>query len=789
MKNILKISVVSALILFCVQLHAQQRISGFVRDAQSGEVLIGATVFDIQNKGGAITNHVGYFSLIVKPNATLRISFLGYESQQISVSSAKDSILQIALKLAQTTLGGVEITAQHYRPTFNVAGLTMEQISTIPSITGKPDVLKALQFLPGMRSMGEASSVTLVRGGNPGENMYLIDNTPLIHVHHIGGFMSVFNPDIINNIEVFKGGFPAKYGGKLSSIMNITQKSGNQPGFRGSYSVGISDISLALEGPTKLNNSSFIVTARKTLIDIFYLMITGSSNMYGAFLWYGFHDVNGKFTWSPNQRNTIAVNFYQGDDYLQLISKKSTRNDGRFRQGSIWGNWLGSVNWNHVFPSNLLLKNTLSFTHYRLRDVTKLTYNNKQIEDGAKNMHQTMQSSVQDISLRSQASYALMRNWDLDFGLQNSHLRFKPMVFHHNTLGIPEHNELIDALESALFVSNRIKPLSFFDAEIGLRGVGYFNSEISNFSLEPRLNANFYVTQNHVLNFSAMRVTQNTQLINNMGSLTANEIFVPSGKDIPVAYSNQFSFGYQTSFVNRMYEIEANYYYKTLRDLTTYKEGYGYSMGDIFWREKLETGGSGLARGVEFLFKKNSGRLSGFLGYTYSRSTRQFDGINNGKTFAFDFDSPHDFSISLAYQMSEKWSFGATWQFQTGLPFTPAIGRHIALDDDGFPYEVLIYGDRNSDRMRDYHRLDIAFKKQTYTRKRGRKAEWTLGIHNVYARQNPYFYYYSNSTHGGIYWNDWHTNRPIGLYQISMFSFIPMVSYKVWFGANSKNCQ
>jgi hypothetical protein len=444
-----------------------------------------------------------------------------------------------------------------------------------------------------------------------------------------------------------------------------------------------------------------------------------------------------------------------------------------------------------------MMKNTLSFTHYRLRDVTKLTHNDKQIEDGAQNMHQVMQSSVQDISLRSNASYALMKNWDLDFGLQNSHLRFKPMIFKHNTLGIAEHKEITDALESAIFVSNRIKPLRFLDAEIGLRGVGYFNSEISNFSLEPRLSMNFYVTQNHILNFSAMRVTQNMQLINNMGSLTANEIFVPSGKNIPVAYSNQFSFGYQTSFANRMYEIEANYFYKTLRDLTTYKEGYGYSMGDIFWREKLETGGSGLARGVEFLFKKNRGRLTGFLGYTYSKSTRQFDGINNGKTFDFDFDSPHDFSISLAYQMSDKWSLGATWQYQTGLPFTPAIGRHIALDEDGFPYEVLIYGDKNSQRMRDYHRLDIAFKKKTYTKRRVRegdlrimkpirRAELTLGIHNVYARQNPYFYYYSNDSYGGIYWGDYHEGRPIGLYQISMFSLIPMVSYKVWFGANSK---
>jgi hypothetical protein len=303
---------------------------------------------------------------------------------------------------------------------------------------------------------------------------------------------------------------------------------------------------------------------------------------------------------------------------------------------------------------------------------------------------------------------------------------------------------------------------------------------------------------------SAMRVSQNAQLISNVGSLTANEIYVPSGKDIPVSYSNQFSFGYHTSFSDRMYQFEANIYYKKLTDLTTYKDGYGYSMGDIHWREKLETGGTGVAQGFEFLFRKSKGRVTGFLGYTYSKSTRQFNGINNGKTYDFEYDSPHDLAINLAFQISDKWSFGATWQYQSGLPFTPAIGRHIAMElqPDGsyFPIEVLIYGDKNSQRMRDYHRLDIAFKKKTYTKKRfregdfrikkpHRRSELTLGIHNVYARQNPYFYFYSNDNHGlgGIYWHQDYGDKPIKLYQASMFSLIPMISYKVWFGAGSKN--
>jgi hypothetical protein len=531
--------------------------------------------------------------------------------------------------------------------------------------------------------------------------------------------------------------------------------------------------------------------------DLFYLAATGISSMTNAYLLYGFHDVNGKFTWSPEYRNTFSGNFYQGDDYFQIFSKKPKHEeDGRFRKGNIWGNWLGSVNWNHAFPSNWMLKNTVSFTHYRVRDVLKISYNDKQIEKGMENFSQLMQSSLQDISWRSEASYTLMKNWDLEFGKKLSHLRFKPMIFKHNSVEMSERDETVDALESAIYVSNKIKPLDFLDAEIGLRGVTYVNTNITNFSFEPRLSTNIYLTENHVLNLSAMRVSQNAQLIGNIGSLAANEIYVPSGKDIPVSYSNQFSFGYHTSFSKKKYQVEANVYHKTLKDLTTYKDGYGYSMGDIYWRDKLETGGTGLAQGFEFLFKKSSGRLTGFVGYTYSKSTRQFDGINNGKTYEFEHSSPHDLSINLALQLSEKWSFGATWQYQSGLPFTPAIGRYNTIDEDGSLYEVLIFGDKNSDRMRDYHRLDIAFKKKTYTKKKyregnmrikapNRKSELTLGVYNVYARQNPYYYFYNNTGHGGIFWYE-NTDGAFKLYQVSMFSLIPMISYKVWFGADSK---
>lgn len=788
MKQYLKYIFLGVVIVLHLQVYGQQRISGFIKDASSGERLIGASIFDMETKGGTVADKTGFFSLIINSGTELRISFLGYETQQITVSFAADSIFDILLKPSRETLEGAEIKAQ-YRPSFNIAKMTTSEILNIPSLTGKPDVLKALQFLPGLRSQGEASSTTLVRGGSPGENLYLLDNTPLIYAHHIGGYMSVFNPEIINDVEVYKGAFPARYGERLSSIMNISQKNGDLSGFQGSFSIGLTDVALTLEGPTSLANSSFIISARKTLIDIYYAAVTGLGT--DAFLWYGFHDVNGKYVWSPNQRNTFSLNFYQGDDYLQIHSKKAkSAEDGRFKKTNIWGNWLASLNWDHVLRSNMFLKNTLSFTHYRLKDVTKITYDKEKTEMDNDNLYQMMRSSLQDISWRSDASYLLKKNSELNFGLKTSYLQFKPMVFKHNTSTFPDYNEVIDALESAVYVSNKIKFFDFLDADIGLRGVHYVNNEIANFSLEPRLNVNFNLNEKHLFNLSAMRVSQNAQLISNMGSLTANEIYIPSGKGVPISYSNQFSIGYHTSFIDEKYQIELNAYHKTLSNLTTYKDGYGYTMGDVYWREKLETGGQGLAQGLEFFVKKTKGRWTGFLGYTYSTSTRQFDGINQGKTYDYEYDSPHNLSLNLACQISEKWSFSTTWQYQTGLPYTPAIGRYITLElqEDGsyLPYEVLIYGDKNSERMRAYHRLDIAFKYKKYTKRRHRRAEWTFGIYNVYNRQNPYFYYYNNSANGELYRPQyWDSFESLKLYQISMFPFMPMISYKVWFGANS----
>lgn len=780
MKCIVRYLLLLLFISFFIQTKGQVHVSGFVKDSVSGERLIGASIVDLASKKGCVSDQQGYFSLRVEKGGELQVSYVGFENKVIPITTNKDTLLEIEIS-SKNTLSAVEVQSTVLHK-FNVATLSMQEVLQIPHLSGKPDVLKALQFIPGIRSQGELSSVTLVRGGNPGENLYLIDQTPLIYVHHIGGFMSVFNPDMINDVEVYKGAFPAKYGERLSSVMNISQKEGNKSGFKGAVSIGLTDIGLTLEGPTKLKNSSFIITGRKTLTELLYLLASSISAANASFLSYGFHDISGKFSWRPNQKNSLHFNIYQGDDYLHLWSKNNNASGStdKFKTESIWGNFLLSANWKHVYSSKLFINNTLSYTKYRLKNTAKIESEDLVNKGIAK-------SGMQDISFRFDARYLVLNNWDIDFGAKVSYLLFSPIVLGGDYV-TEQTKDRINSLRAALYFDNTLKLWEKLHLKIGLRWENYLSQDFFHTSLEPRLGITYFFTPQQSLNVSYMRVSQDAQLLYNIGNISANEIYVPSGKDIPVAFSDQISMGWRGDFSENILQIELNIYYKTLSNLTSYKEGYNYAVGDIYWRDKLVTGGKGKAAGIELFLKKIRGKWTGFIGYTFARSIRQYQDINGGKAFPFEYDSPHTISLSTAYTLNDKWSVGLSWQFQSGLPYTPVIGKYttVDIDENGnyAPYEVLIYGKKNSARMKAYHRLDFMFKYINHTKRRNLKYEWTFGVYNAYNRQNPYYYYYNNTESGEIYDpRTWGVFKDLKLYQVSMFPIMPMVSYKIWFGA------
>ena len=312
------------------KVYSQINVSGFVKDAETGEVLIGAYIVDAKSGVGTVSNNAGYFSLKITNGSKIKFSYIGYAEQEISASLNADTLLNIFLAPG-VELNEVAVYAKTFE-SYNVSKLSAKEIKNIPALGGVPDVFRAMQMLPGITGQSEASSMLIVRGGDPGQNLYLLDNTPLIYVNHLGGFLSVFNPDIINDISVMKGGFPAQYGGKLSSIVDITQRSGNIKEHKGSFGVGITDINFTLEGPMS-ENASYIVTARKTVYDLLFLAASSLSNGNASTVAYGFHDVNTKLTWNPDKKNKFFLNLYQGDDYFNASSKPESKLDNRKKIG------------------------------------------------------------------------------------------------------------------------------------------------------------------------------------------------------------------------------------------------------------------------------------------------------------------------------------------------------------------------------------------------------------------------------------------------------------------------
>ncbi|MDO5315390.1 MAG: carboxypeptidase-like regulatory domain-containing protein [bacterium] len=761
----------------------QTRITGFVSDANDGERIIGANVFLHDRSKGVATDQKGYFNLAVELPATLCVSCVGYEETCLKVDHA-DQPLQIRLQPLTETLQSVDVSASRIerKTNFNTLTLNAKSIDQLPTLGSRPDIIKAAQQLPGIEAATEASSLMIVRGGNPGENLYLLDNVPLIYVNHLGGFMSVFNSEMINTMDIYKGGFPARFGGKLSSIVDLTTKKGDPSRLKGSLSAGLTDLAFAVEGPGGLKNSSFIVTGRKTLTEALLFAASKVSQEMGGQdynMAYGFHDINAKYTWAPDAKNSFAFNVYEGDDYMRIWKNNEENGDiERNSIGNIWGNLLVSGQWNSAVSSRLFMANTLSFTQYRLKNNMK-AYLRNSID--TTDFFVKTSSRVSDLSLRSDWKLFVGNAYTLEYGLQGSYLTYRP---NHFTSSFSEASlpDISSVLDNAFYLDNKLKLGSWFIGSIGLRLNSFVNSGYHHFAWEPRMNLSFGIGGS-TLNLTAMRVTQNAHLMMTPGSIMNNEVWIPADARIKPATSDQASVGWQRSFWQGHVDVEIDAYYKLLRDLATYREGYSTLLGDSDWRSKVETGGKGKSYGIEMMTRFNFNRLDGYVGYTWSHTTRQFDQINNGKEYVYEYDRPHSVNINVNYQLTERWSLSALWTYQTGLPYTPVIGVQttpvITPEGDVDFEQTNIYGERNSARMRDYHRLDLAAKFKTKTEK-GRKAEWTFSIYNVYCRQNPFYYYYGDPKGDPLYWNQF-PDEPQQLWQRSFFPIIPSFSYKVWF--------
>jgi len=750
------------------------QLSGFVRDAQSGEVLIGANVWEKQQNSGTSTDNRGYFSLKVISPCDISVSFIGYKTQQLTLNSTTDSLISVKL-YTENSLNEVTVTATREK-NYDVTRLSAKELMQIPAIGGKPDVIKALQLLPGVQTQSEGMSLMMVRGGEPGQNQYLLDNVPLIYVNHLGGLISVFNPDMINSVDFYKGNFPARHGGKLSSIVDITQREGDVSKHQGTFSLGITDASFSFEGPLANKKMSYIVTARKTLTDALMAGLSTVMDENYAIVAYGFHDINAKLTWKPNERNNFAFNLYQGDDYMNFWTKPwKMKNDERSHINQQWGNWLVSGRWNKVFSSKLYAENILSFSRYRNKSGQNYSYQEEAVTKSTETLNR---ASVTDFSLRSAWKYALLTNWNTEFGAHAGYLVYEPNYNYLSTSTTPVLSNKYNSFESDVFFDNKIKLSSALMFQPSLRVTNFSNNGENFFELEPRVNVSYKLSTNHSVNLNFMRVSQNSHLVFTQTELLKREVWLPATSILLPEISNQYSASWNGSFGNGKFSAESNVYYKKMEHLVSLKEGYENMIDITAVENKIETEGKGVAYGAEFMLRKNTGKWTGSMSYAWSYSNRTFANINNGQTYEFDYNRPHSFTLNANRKLPKNWDFSAVWILQSGNPYTPALGKYFTLNtltsETGIEF---IYGQKNSDRMQAYHRLDVGFN-HTITTKRGNKAVWTYSIYNAYNHINPFSYYYDNDNN---IQNATYYNRPLKLYKMGLFSIIPSISYKVFF--------
>ncbi|WKV13338.1 carboxypeptidase-like regulatory domain-containing protein [Marivirga harenae] len=770
----------SLFVLFSFE-HAfsqEVNVSGYVRDATGKEKLIGAHIINVKTKKGVITDHNGYFALNAKLNDSLRISYAGYKSPVLEVNENSQSIfvdLQMDGNLKEVKVMGVRDVFQP------MTQLKSKDFTNIPTIGAAPDVLKAVQLFPGITAQNEGSSQLIVRGGSPGENLYMIDNIPLIYVNHLGGFYSVFNPDMINSMEIYKDGFPARYGGKLSSIISLSQYEGNAEEFKGNFSIGPMATSLMVEGPALNKKATYMLSARKTMIDGLMALGTTLSEGNDFTFAYGFHDFNGKFTYNLNDKHTLSANFYQGDDYLNLWAESAStipNTVGKSRLQTVWGNWLGALQWKYKPNARLVGENSLSVVRYRLK-------NNSFYFEDEDNKEPTFdnrfQSSLMDNRLQSDWKYFNSNSLTTHFGAQVSYKTHQPN--NTNAQNILTENQIIPVLEGALYFDEHIDFWENSSLKVGGRFNYYQNDRYSDFDFVQRGQLAVGISSNQWLLARFTAANQYAHLLYTTGDIGANEIWIPADEEAPASRSTQYSLGYKANFQQSNWQMESAIYYKELNKLTTYKEGVAAVLGDSNWKNKITSGGKGESMGWETMLKKSKGRWTGFASYTLSKTEYQFPEINNGNAYVFEYDRPHIFNVNLSTKMNDKWDFSANWTYQTGLPFTPAVGLRNSPDpfNPEIERETLIYGERNSGRMRDFHRLDLGFNYHKLT-KRGNRATWTFSIYNAYSRQNPYFNYYhvDGNTDFSLGQLDY-SDEPLKLYQRSFFPFLPSFSYKVYF--------
>jgi hypothetical protein len=749
-------------------------ISGYVSDRKTQERLIGATVYDANSKLGTVTNAYGFFSLTL-PQDSVKIfaSYIGFAAQRKSFFLNENKTININLA-PDNDLKTVEIVASREegieeRSRMSTINIPIEQIKKIPALLGEVDVLKVLQLLPGVKNGGEGSTGLYVRGGGADQNLILLDGAPIYNASHLFGFFSTFNADAIKNVELTKGGFPARYGGRLSSVIDINMKEGNMRRYNVEGSIGIVATRLLIEGPIWKNKTSFIFTARRTYIDkILGPIISGVSGGGSGGMY--FYDLNFKVNHKISDKDRLFLSFYNGLDKLTFSTGGRFTNDVSYGGYLKWGNTLGAARWNHVFNNKLFCNTSVTFTKYHFgvgQEVKDLLNDTKQSS--------SYLSGINDWAGKINFDYVPAPNHYVKYGANYIYHTFKTGAQQYQTRGFERDldsvggNPSIFSTEMNAYVEDDWRINSRLKINVGLHAAGFLVQKDFYKSLQPRFSGRYLLPYNWSVKLSYASMMQFVHLLSNSNVGLPTDLWVPATKKIKPQRSYQGAIGIAKGLKNNMYELSVEGYYKEMKDIIDYLDGANFIGQSTNWELKVAQG-RGWSYGAEFLLQKKKGKYTGWIGYTLSWTNRQFKEINEGKPYPYKYDRRHDISIVNVYKISNKMDFALTWVYGTGNAISLPLQSYLAQGSQSSPFgnDVQYYGSKNNYRMPAYHRMDVSVNK--HKKKKWGRVTWSYGVYNVYARQNPYFLYFSNNKYGRKQ-----------LTQVSIFTFIPSISYNFKF--------
>ncbi len=802
--------------------HAQNvTISGHITDAKSGETMIGASIYDANSKKGSLSNTYGFYSLTVPGGmVNLSYSYTGYTSKHQSFDLTKDTVINIrineSIELKELVVIGNQKNIGVQGSQMSTIDVPISLIKTVPSLFGEKDVIKTLQLLPGVKAGVEGSAGLYIRGGGADENLLLLDGVPVYNVNHMFGFFSIFNADAIKNVTLYKGSFPARFGGRLSSVVDIRMKDGDNKKLHGSLSLGLISAKVNLEGPIGSENTTFNISARRTFADLlaqpFLKTAIDEKGLEKARAGYYFYDVNAKITHKFSDKDRIYLSAYVGNDVIFTNIKQS---EAKYTNASggvngyetnwlkmdwNWGNIISALRWNHVISNKLFMNATCSYTHYGFDLAVgneNQTVRYSPAKETFKNTTLTYNSGIEDVSTKMDFDYSLNSSNDIKFGANYTFHRFKPGItvaeMESNTSGSSDTvigDQNIVSHEAIAYIEDNIRISGAIKANIGVHYSSFLVQNHFYNSVQPRLGLRYLLNEKLSLKAGYASMSQYIHLLSNNNVSLPTDLWVPVTKRIEPMKSQQLSFGTFYN-LNDFVELSIETYYKSMDNLIEYKDGASFFGSSTGWEDKVSVG-RGWAYGMEFLAQKSVGKTTGWVGYTWAKSERQFNRpgevLNNGKAFPTKYDRRHDLSIVVSHKFSEKIDVSATWVYSSGSAGTLSLQNYLATDIPGTNPTSTVPSDattvdvtnsipyissRNNYRYEPYHRLDVGvnFNKKL---KHGTRT-WNISIYNAYNQLNPFLVTvksnstYNESTH--VY------TKKNTLIQTSIFPIIPSVSY------------